>query len=243
MISERTGGTDEDEDGYSVEDGDCDDGDATVHPDAEPCCPGDAGFCVSEDRNCDDEPDANQCANSPIIIDIDGDGLHLTDRAGGVVFDFFATGASIQMAWTAPDVDDLFLVLDRNRNGRIDDGGELFGNRTPLAEGGLADNGFEALAEYDLIQSGGNGNGEIEAGDRIYHALRLWKDINHNGVSETNELKTLAAVGVLSIDIEYQYSRKKDRFGNELRYRSRVLVRGDRRPERRVAYDVFFTLE
>ncbi|HWP43328.1 MAG TPA: hypothetical protein VNO14_08850 [Blastocatellia bacterium] len=192
--------------------------------------------------NCNGLSDSqNECANSPIIIDIAGNGLQLTDRAGGVWFDFFGAGISIHMAWTARGSDDVFLVLDRNGNGTIDNGAELFGNRTPLAEGGLADNGFEALAEYDLPSSGGNGDGYIDSSDSIYRALRVWRDSNHNGVSESAELQTLNAAGVLGIDIEYAYSRGRDQHGNELRYRSRALVKDDKgRPHHRFAWDVFF---
>jgi hypothetical protein len=240
-LTERSTGNDGDGDGFTEEDGDCDDTDSSVHPDAEPCCPGEAGFCTVEDRNCNGLADGQfDCANSPIIIDIRGNGLDLTDREGGVTFDFFASGVPINMAWIARDSDDVFLVLDRNRDGRIDNGSELFGNRTPLAEGGLADNGFEALAEYDLKSSGGNENGFIESGDRIYSQLRVWQDVNHNGVSEPGELKTLTAAGIQGLDIDYTSSRKKDRYGNEFRYRSTALVAGEKKPERRTTYDVFF---
>ena len=62
------------------------------------------------------------------VTDADGSGYHLTSAAGGVRFDFFGTGHLVRMAWTAPGSTNAFLVP---RNGRVDDGSELFGNLTP----------------------------------------------------------------------------------------------------------------
>jgi hypothetical protein len=180
---------------------------------------------------------STECGNnSPIVIDINGDGFALTSASNGVPFDINGDGWADRLSWTAAGSDDGFLVLDRNANGTIDNGRELFGNFTPQLPGSEA-HGFRALAVYDRVVSGGNADGVIDDRDGVFADLRLWQDANHNGVSEASELHRLADLGVERLHLDYKTSKKADDHGNEFRYRAKVDGKGS--DIGRWAWDVF----
>jgi hypothetical protein len=200
---------------------------------------GGGGFQPNEDGGAT-PPDDMGCT-SPVLVDVNGDGFSLTDAAGGVLFDLNGNGRfDGRLAWTAPGSDDAWLALDRDGDGLITSGRELFGNFTaqPPPPAGEGRNGFLAFAEFDAPALGGNGDGVIDAGDAVFARLRLWQDSNHDGGSQAAELHALPSLDVVRLHLRYKESRRVDGHGNRFKYRAKVDdARGAR--VNRWAWDVF----
>jgi len=190
--------------------------------------------CIFEDPANEDSPDANSdpsCTEpekcTPIVLDLGGNGFRFSGLDEAVAFDLDGDGATERLGWTEGSGDEAFLVLDRNGNGLIEDGRELFGGVTSQPPSEHPD-GFKALRVFDQPAQGGTGDGWIAADDAIYPHLRLWLDRNHDGISQPVELSGLAAWGVEGIALGVVESRRRDRHGNELRWASHLLAEGRR---------------
>ena len=144
------------------------------------------------------------------MLDLDGDGLETVGPAqSGVFFDHDASGIKTGTGWVKSD--DGFLVMDRNGNGVIDNGRELFGDATPLYAGGTAADGFAALAQEDS-----NGDGKITSADSKWSNLRIWRDLNQDGVSQANELSTMQNAGIAGINVAKTASSVTLANGNQI---------------------------
>lgn len=198
-------------------------------------CTGDGDCCNPYFCNAE-----NVCAqNSPIMINLKNNSANyqLTSYTDGVSFDINGRGIQYRVGWTEPDSEVGILSLDRNGNGTIDNGSELFGNATKKRDGRLAANGFEALVDLD----GGpeNSDGKIDASDPPYMLLRLWLDDNHDGISQSNELVKLADAEVTTLFTGYRETPRMDRHGNLYAYKGSALVLKNGHEHRRRMFDVF----
>lgn len=145
-----------------------------------------------------------RACNSPLILDLNNDGIHTTDLGWAVSFDIDSDGTPELTGWTLPQSEDAFLWIDLNRNGVADSGLELFGDATRLPDGTFARHGFEALAVYDSPEMGGNGDGLISPLDLIWEHLLLWKDRNHDGRTGRGEVSRLRAHSIVALGLDYE---------------------------------------
>ncbi|RKV96018.1 MAG: hypothetical protein D8H92_06515, partial [Campylobacter sp.] len=157
--------------------------------------------------------------HDPIIIDLNKDGTTTSKLNGAVNFDIDNNGFKEATGWISKD--DAFLAYDRNGNGKIDNGNELFGDKTVSVgaygyTGETAKNGFEALKAFDF-----NNDNIIDEKDKDFDKLLLWQDLNTNGLTEEGELKTLKEHNIKSIDLRYKETQI-DNNGNLIKQTSTV---------------------
>ncbi len=187
------------------------------------------------DGTCND-PRLAGCGGSPILLDIAGQSYRLTSSSDGVLFDLRNEGLKRRIAWTRPGVENAFLALDRDGNGTIDSGAELFGNFTPLRSGQLAQHGFEALRELDE-----NGDAIVDSSDFAWSLLVLWTDRNHDGFSTAGELTPISGSPVVALETNAGVIGRTDPWGNTFRYMAHAHFATGYGESRRAYYDVFLT--
>ena len=151
----------------------------------------------------------------PLALDLNGDGKIGISPAlnGGAYFDHNGDGVSHKSSWISKE--DGILAYDRNGNGNIDDGSELFGNFTQIKDKDgnqrLAKDGYEALKEFDS-----NNDGLIDSKDDKFKDLKIWQDTNSNGISDEGELKSLDELGIASLSLNHNEVNEDLGGGNTL---------------------------
>jgi len=134
--------------------------------------------------------DLQVSTSDPLILDMGGEGIELTQAGSGAVFDINGDGRKESTAWVKGS--SAFLVMDRNNNGTIDDGTELFGDQ----HGAL--HGFQELARFDS-----NSDNIINSRDTVFKALKVYQDMNGNGRIDSGEVTSLEKAGVASINLDF----------------------------------------
>jgi hypothetical protein len=130
---------------------------------------------------------------TPLILDLNNDGVRTLGTDAGVQFDITGSGLLASVGWSSPE--DGFLVRDMNDDGLINDGAEMFGEATVLA------NGERAV---------------VDKQDEAFNSLAIWRDANKDSVTDAGELLTLAQHGIESLNLSYTESDRVDN-GNQLR--------------------------
>ena len=149
--------------------------------------------------------------HDPLALDLDGNGIRTVaaNQFSGSLFDHDGDGIRTASGWVGKE--DGLLVYDRNGDGIINNGSELFGDATRLKNGGTAAHGFAALADLD-----DNGDGKIDAADKAFSSLRVWRDLNQDGISQEGELLTLEQAKVQSLSTSFRNTNRSLGDGNTL---------------------------
>jgi hypothetical protein len=143
-------------------------------------------------------------ASTPLVLSFDGAPVTFQSSTRA-----FAINGTMSVATDWPTSRTPWLALDRNSNGAVDDGGELFGSATLLKSGERAENGFIALRELDT-----DNDGQLTPADAGWSQLELWNDGDADRVSSSSELTSLGARRLVSIDLAYAVERRCDDHGN-----------------------------
>ena len=153
----------------------------------------------------DDSSSGGVDSITPLVLAFRGEAVQF-NTAVAAGFDLTGT-MSVRTDW--PTSTTPWLALDRNGNGRIDDGGELFGSATVLRSGEAASDGFAALRELDS-----NEDGRIDAGDEQWGRLLVWSDVDSDRVSAVHELSSVAVRDLVAIELDHVVDRRCDARGN-----------------------------
>ena len=145
----------------------------------------------------------------PLVFDLGGDGITTVSlEESNAFFDLDNNGFAEKTSWVGAK--EGLLAYDKNGDGIINGGNELFGDRTLMKDGKtLASSGFAALAEYD-----DNKDGKIDSNDVIYALLRIWQDSDGDGIASAGELRRLVDLGIVSIGLSYSNTGVTDSANN-----------------------------
>ncbi len=126
---------------------------------------------------------------TPVVLDLDGDGVEFVPTSAGVAFDYSGDGSAEATAWAGAD--DAILAIDTNGDGTVS-------NASEFVFGGNDQTDLEAIAAlYD-----DNDDGILDSSDSAFSRFGVWRDANQNGVSEAGEFVTLAQAGIVSINLD-----------------------------------------
>jgi hypothetical protein len=150
----------------------------------------------------------------PLILDLNGDGIHTTGLESPVRFWNFS-GVKTDSGWTDPATEEAFLWLDSETDHAVEEA-ELFGSRMPSPAGGVHSNGFQALEKYDREEFGGNSDGRITTADRIWGRLRLWVDRDHNGIADATEISPPSRHRIVALNLDRAHDHTSYPNGNGL---------------------------
>jgi len=202
----------------------------------------DAWLTLEEELKGEDLP-FQGCEPSPLILDLGPVGLSVVGLENSVVFDIDGDGQLEVVGWTKARADDGFLWMDRNGNGLVDSGRELFGTATLLPNRELARDGFQALAILDDPLFGGNGDNLVTSADSAWQEVRVWVDRNHDAFVSTGEVHSLDQLRIIAIEVVPHSSGRQDRFGNLYQYWARFYIGGSSHPQARKIVDVSLVLD
>ena len=134
---------------------------------------------------------ASQQSVRPVVLDLEGNGIQLTRRAdaGGVLLDVDDDGFAEQTDWIGAK--EGILVADLDGDGQIRGGHEMFND----SQVDMSQRGLEVLREYDA-----NGDGTITAADAALNHLKIWQDVNHDGIAQSHELSRLPELQITELN-------------------------------------------
>lgn len=168
-----------------------------------------------------------QSESCPLILDLNGDGIHTTGLDDPLHFWIDLQGRNEATAWTNPNTEEAFLWMDLD-NDHVAQVTELFGSRMVARDGSYHVHGFDALGRYDGPDYGGDGDGRITQKDWVWARLKLWVDRNHDGISQPTEISVPSSHGIVALNVHPLDGDEYDENGNELYLVGTYVVRTSR---------------